>query len=146
MHYNNTIIKRNRKLKRYFRFIAIYFLLWFVFRYATEVFRSGYHLNTLNEIILSGVLFSIFMSMFSMYKKQVLYLNKIDEPKVLEWLAENNFEMRKQLNKSTVLFIQPKSNRFERHKEVLIKDVEGLIELEFDVKMKEELSGKLPVV
>ena len=146
MQYNNTIIKRNRKLRRFFRFMSIYFLLWFVFRYATEIFRNGYHLEVLNEVVFSGVFFAIFMGMFSMYKKQVLYLNKEDEPKVLDWLAENSFDMRKQLNESTVLFTQPKSNRFERHKEVLIKDLGGLIELEFDVKMKEELSGKLPTV
>lgn len=146
MQYNYTIIKRNRMLKRYFRFVTIYFLLWFVFRYATEAFRNNDSLDIIREIALSGILFSIVMGLFSMYKKQVLYLNKADKAKVLEWLAEHNFDKGKQLNKSTTVFIQPKSSRFERHKEMLVKDLEGVIELEFDVKMKNELSNHLPVV
>lgn len=139
-----STIKQNRRLQRFSRFVGLYFLLWFIFRYAIEIFRGNFNVP-FGNIIFTGVIFSIIIGLFSLYKKQVLYLDKKDKEEILQWLTTNNFEMTKQLNITTLLYIQPKINRLERHQQIIIRDFETYLEIECDIKQQEELSKILPV-
>ncbi|MFK7947433.1 MAG: hypothetical protein AB8G11_07585 [Saprospiraceae bacterium] len=146
MQENYSTIKRNRKLQRFFRFVVLYFLLWFVFRYAVEAFRGNYISAALGDIVWTGLIFSVVLGMYSLYKKQVLYIHKNDKSDAIEWLNANNFEMTKQINNKTLLYIQPKNSRLERHIEVIVRDFDKYIELECDIKLKDILSKKLPII
>lgn len=143
MQGNFPTIKRNRKLQRFFRFVALYFLLWFVFRYAIEAFRGNYSSAVLGDIVWTGLIFSVVIGMYSLYKKQVLYISSKDKSDAIKWLTANNFEMTKQINNKVLLYIKPKSNRFGRHDEVIVTDFGEYVELECDIKLKEILEKNL---
>lgn len=146
MKENYSTIKRNRKLQRFFRFVALYFLLWFVFRYAIEAFRGNYNSAVLGDIVWTGLIFSVVLTMYSLYKKQVLYINGKDKSDAIKWLTVNNFEMTKQINAKVLLYIKPKNDRFEQHKEVIVRDLDEVIELECDIKLKEILLKNLSTI
>ena len=120
--------------------------MWFVFRYAIEAFRGNYNSAILGDIVWTGLIFSVVFSFFSLYKKQVLYINGKNKSDAIKWLTANNFELTKQVNDKTLLYIQPKTERLERHNEVIVRDFDKVIELECDIKLKEILLKNLQTI
>jgi hypothetical protein len=139
-------IKKNRKLRRFLTYVAVYCLLWLAFRTLIEVFRGGDVANTFSEILFTGVIFGFLMGIYSIFKKHTLYINGKAKSNAIKILADLNFKEPKVYKGGKMLFVREATQRFGGHDEVFMTKVENLIEIECEKNMKVILEEKLETV
>jgi hypothetical protein len=135
-------IKKNRNLRRFLTYVAVYCLLWLSFRTLIEVFRGGDVANTFFEILFTGVIFGLLMGIYSIFKKQTIYINAKAKSKAMKMLADLGFKEPKVYKSGKMLFVRESTQRFGGHDEVFMTKVEDLIEIECEKSMKTILEEK----
>lgn len=146
MKANYEKIKKNRKLRRFLTYVAVYALLWLAFRTLITVFRGDDIVNTFSEILLTGVIFGLLMGIYSIFKKHTLYIEGKAKSNAMKILSELNFKEPKVYKGGKMLFVREATQRFGGHDEVFMTKVDNLIEIECEKGMKAVLQEKLETV
>lgn len=143
MQKNYEQLKQNRRLRRFVTYIAVYFLLWLAFRTLIEIFRGGNISTAFNEILMTGVIFGALMGIYSIFKKHTLYINRKAKSNAMKVLSDLNFKEPKVYKGGKIIFVREAIQRFGRHDEVFMTEVDNLIEIECEKDMKIILEKKL---
>ena len=139
-------IKKNRKLRRFVTYVAVYCSLWLAFRTLIEVFRGGDVARTFSEILFTGVIFGFLMGIYSIFKKHTLYINGKTKSNAIKILTDLNFKEPKVYKGGKMLFVRESTQRFRGHEEVFMTKIGDLIEIECEKSMKIILDEKLETV
>jgi|GEM_PF-1828924 hypothetical protein len=139
-------IKKDRRLRRFLTYVAVYGLLWLAFRTLIEVFRGGDITNAFSEILWTGIVFGLLMGIYSIFKKQTIYINAKAKNKAMKVLSDLNFNEPKVYKSGKMLFVREAARRFTGHDEVFMTNVENLVEIECEKAMKLILEEKLEMV
>jgi hypothetical protein len=146
MKTNHEKFKKNRNLRRFSIYVVVYSSLWLAFRTLIEVFRGGDVANAFSEILLTGLVFGLLMGIYSIFKKQTIYINTKSKHKAMKILSDLSFNEPKVYKGGKMLFVREKTQRFGGHDEVFMTNVDNLIEIECEKAMKLILEEKLETV